>query len=130
MDEEIASEGQQLRRYLVSIILGGFAGAVAIIVALIADLDWECKRWNRGCNDGQGGIVLVVLVPVMFVAGSLLGCLWTWLRSKLPSSSMLAQNYTGSSKLQHRITRSALPIMLWSLICFGLFCLFIFLDQF
>jgi hypothetical protein len=41
--------------YFASIILGGFAGAMAIIMAVIAELDWECKYWNRGYYDGRGG---------------------------------------------------------------------------
>jgi hypothetical protein len=126
MDETL--ETQQLRRYFASIILGGLAGAASIIAAVIADLKWECWRWNRGCYDGQGGVVLVVLVPAMFVIGSLLGCLWTWLKTKLPPSSILAQNYAGAGNLQERIIRATLPIGLRLLICLGLFLLLIFLG--
>lgn len=127
MDETV--ETQWMRRYLASIILGGFAGAAAIIAAVIANLKWDCWRWNRGCYDGQGGIVLVVLVPAMFVIGSLLGCFWTWLTTKFPTSSILAHNYAGAVNLQGRIIRATLPIGLWSLICFGLFLLLIYLDR-
>lgn len=44
-----------------------------MIVALIADLRWECWHSNRGCYDGQGGIVLIVLAPFMFVVADFLG---------------------------------------------------------
>ena len=112
-----------------SILLGGFAGAVAIIVAVIAELDWECRRWNRNCYDGQGGLVLVVYAPVMFVAGGFLGSLWTWLRSKLPEHSMLAENFTGQRNTIQRISPWAALIGLWCLACFGLFRFLIFLDR-
>ena len=130
MEEIRTSEAGQAWRYLVSITLGGLAGAVGIIVAVIADLDWECRYRNSACNDGQGGIVLVVLVPVMFVVGSVLGSSWPWLKAKIPPSSILAQNYTGTRKVQSRIIGWVLPLGLWSLVSFGLFLLLIFLDRF
>ena len=117
-------------RYFVYVILGGIGGAVGIIVALIAELDWECWHKNIGCNDGQGGIVLIFLVPVMFVVGSLLGSLWPWLKAKIPPSSILSLNYIGAQKVQSRIVGWTLPLGLWVIFCFGLFLLLIFLDQF
>ena len=103
---------------------------MSIIVAVFAELDWECRRWQSGnCYDGQGGIVLVVLVPVMFVAGGFLGSLWTWLRSKLPERSMWAENFTGQRNTIQRISPWAALIGLWCLACFGLFRLLIFLDR-
>jgi hypothetical protein len=130
MDETRTSESKKAWRYLVSMTLGGLGGAVGIIVAVIADLDWECRYRNSGCNDGQGGIALVVLVPAMFVVGTLLGSLWPWLKAKIPPSSILAQNYTGTRKLQNQIIGWTLPFGLWCLVCFGLLLLLIFLSRF
>jgi hypothetical protein len=130
MDETRTSETKKTWRYLVSMTLGGLGGAVGIIVAVIADLDWECRYRNSGCNDGQGGIVLVVLVPAMFVVGTLFGSLWPWLKAKIPPSSILAQNYTGTRKVQSQIIGWTLPLGLWCLVCFGLFLLLIFLSRF
>jgi hypothetical protein len=130
MTEAMTSEGRQTLRYLGSFILGGLAGAVAISVAVFNDLGWECTHRNRGCNDGQGGIVLVVLVPVMFVVGGLLGCFWRWFRSRLPESSSWVQNNSGARAFPNLVIRLTLPVLLWCLICFGLFRLLIFLNQF
>jgi len=91
-----------------------------MIVAVVAQLRWDCSHSNRGCYDGQGGIVLVVLAPCMFVVGGLLGALWVWLRSRMPTSRILAHN---------RIGEMALPIGLWFLICFGLFLLLVYFDR-
>jgi len=64
----------------------------------------------------------------MFAIGSILACLWTWLRAKFPSSSILAQNYGGARGLQHRIIGTTLPIVMWLLIGFALFLLLIYLG--
>ena len=125
MDER---ERQLIWRYLVSVLCGGIAGTFAIIFAVFADLDWKCKHWNKGCYDGQGGIVLVVLVPIMFAIGGLPGSLWTFLRSKLSSRSVLAIEYPGPMELQSRILRLAVPAALWCLIGFLLFKSLVYLE--
>jgi hypothetical protein len=52
MDETRTSETKKARRYLVSMTLGGLGGgAVGIIVAVNADLDWDCRYRSDGCNE-------------------------------------------------------------------------------
>ena len=92
-----------------------------MIVAVVAELRWECWHSNRGCYDGQGGIVLVVLAPCMFGVGGLLGALWTWLRFRMPMSRIFSHKQIGGM---------ALPIGFWLLMCFGLFLVLIYLDQY
>jgi hypothetical protein len=130
MTQAMTSGARQALRYLGSFILGGLAGAVAISVALFSDLDWECRHWHRGCYDGQGGIVLVVLVPVMFLVGGLLGCFWRWFRGRLPEPSFWVNNNNGSREFPNAIIRWLVPVALWCLISFALFRLLIFLDRF
>jgi hypothetical protein len=121
----------QFIRYFASSVVGGAAGAVSIIIAVIADLWWECKYQNRGCYDGQGGIVLVVLVPAMFVAGCFLGAVWTWLTSLLPSKSIFTSiyNYDGDRPGQNYTLAAGVSIGLWCAICFGLFRWMIYVDH-
>jgi hypothetical protein len=119
-----------MRRLLTFIVFGGLAGAAGIFVAVIAELDWECRYRNRGCHDGQGGIVLVVLVPFMFIVGCLLGPLWSYLRGRLHPSSIFSQNYSGTQKVQNQILDWVMPFAAWLLVCFGLFLPLIFLNQF
>jgi hypothetical protein len=134
-----ASGAEEIKRgtvpgtgYLAASLLGGIAGSISVIIAQIADLKWECAYRARGCFDGQGGIVLVVLVPVMFVVGCLVGLLWTWLTSRTPSNSVYASvfAYNGPQKRKNRLIATALSVGLWCLICSGLFGLMIYLDQF
>jgi hypothetical protein len=126
MGQTTTSETGRAWLFVKSIVLGGIAGAVGIVVAVIAELDWECRYRNRGCNDGQGGIVLVVLVPMMFLVGTLLGSVWAWLRIRLPPSSILSQSYTGTQKVQSQIMAWLSPLLLWSISCFGLVLLLLF----
>src|SRR5580704_8159235 len=89
MDETEIAEARQMRRYLAAAILGGVAGVASIIVAVIAELRWECWHSGQGCYDGQGGIVLIVLVPIMFVVGGIAGAFWTWLRNSKRSGRIV-----------------------------------------
>jgi hypothetical protein len=130
MDKVDVYNAEIMRRYLAPVILGGLSGAVSIIVAVIGSLNWECRHWDRGCYDGQGGIVLVELVPLMFIIGGLLGASWAWLRPKLPSAEVLTRKHIGPWNLQWLVVRLALPIGFWCLMCISLFWLLIYIDQF
>jgi hypothetical protein len=121
-----------MKQYLSAALRGALGGAIAIVIALIADLNWECAYRNRGCHDGQGGIVLVVLVPWMFVVGGFLGWFWAWVCSFLSTDSIFASIYlyNGQRNLLNRVVSAALSIGLWCLITTGLFLLLLYLDQF
>jgi hypothetical protein len=129
MIESDTSEGKIALQYLVSIALGALAGAVGIIVAVIAELKWACWYGNINCNDGQGGIILVVLVPAMCVAGGLAGGLWPWLKAKTSSSSMLGQINVRPGIVKSRIFGWVFPLAVWFLFCVVLFLVLILLDR-
>ena len=121
--------------YFGSALLGGFAGATAIFIAVLADLDWECRHRNLGCHDGQGGIVLVELIPIMSIVGSALGLLWTWVTAHLPSDSMFAMFasvavYDGKNKALNWFSGILVAVGLWCVGCYALFGALIYLDQF
>jgi hypothetical protein len=121
----------QIVLYFASCLFGGIAGAISIIVAVVADAWWECKYWNRNCYDGQGGIILVVLVPVMFMTGLLAAFIWTWITSQIPSKSVFASvyNYDGARRGLNIALAAVASTGLWCAICFGLFRLIIYLNS-
>ncbi len=102
--EEIKRGTVPVTGYLAASLLGGTSGSISVIIALILDLKWECVYRARGCYDGQGGIVLVVLVPLMFVVGCLVGLFWTWVTSRVPSNSLYASvfAYNGPQRQKNR----------------------------
>ena len=112
-----------------SIVMGGIGGAAAIVVAVIAELDWDCWYRGFGCHDGQGGIVLMVLVPRMFVVGAVLGACWARVTSQLPPSSLLSANYGGTQKIKSQILGWLTPVGMCSSGCLVVFLLLVLLGR-
>ena len=119
------------RFYFSSAVGSGGAGVGSVVVAVFAGLVWDCKFRNLGCNDGQGGVILVFLAPVMFIVGCGLGCVATWVRLKLPDESILSSVYVYSGP-QERLNRNVDRVLrfgFWSLVCLGLFVAWIYVNE-
>ena len=80
-------------------------------------LDLDCRVLNRGC-DGQGAIMLIIYVPMMFAIGGLIGTLWTWFTVRLPANNVYASVflYRGPHPWVNRALAAILSIGPWVLV--------------
>ena len=111
-----------LQRF-VAACAGGIAGVVTIIVATLRALDWECTHMGSGCNDGQGQIVLVELVPAMFIGGALVAWVWTALTAAIPSESVFSSVfvYDGPRPVINFFFAVALVVSFWLAVGYAAF---------
>ena len=127
--DEMRMSNRHVLQYLLSVFIGAIGGPAASIVAVIGALEWNCRYRDIGCHDGQGGIVLVFIVPVMFVVGALLGACWATFTTRLAPASLLSSNYDGTQKIKSKILGLLTPLGILSSGCIGLFLLFVFMDR-
>src|SRR5262249_25508585 len=73
--------------YFISAMLGGIAGGFCAICGVFLSLSMWCSHHPQPCNDAQGGIILIFMLPVGIVCSSLLASWWTRLTMKIPEES-------------------------------------------
>ena len=80
-------------------------------------LELDCRLLNRGC-DGQGGMMLMFYVPVMFSVGALIGIWWTRFTVRLPATTVYASvfTYRGPHPWVNRALAAILSIGPWVLV--------------
>jgi hypothetical protein len=97
---------------------GGCGGAIVALLTLVGALEWECYTRHFGCNDGQGGIMLIFTVPCFAIVCSSLALVWTSLSFRIPEASIWASvfRYSGERRLMNWLCALAIQASFWGIL--------------
>ena len=111
--------------FFVSAFLNALFASVTVIAATLGSLWWRCYKHGQGCHDGQGGIVLIFLVPSALVLGAMGGFVFSWILLDRPPTQPLvtARLYRGVHRIWNRVLIIGMPVLVWALIGFFLFAI-------
>lgn len=119
-----ASPSRSVRRvpFLLLAVLGGLGGNAAAFNSILIGEWWICRTQRQLCYDGQGGIILVVTVPVLAIVGALIAWGWTWLTLRVAPHHPWASifRYSGSLRWLNWLLALVVPVAFWALVTFGL----------
>jgi len=123
----IASKPKAAIRYFFGCFWGSLTAAVTIVAATITSQWWDCAKAGLNCYDGQGGIQLILTVPVAWLFGALVGVVWTRFTLRADTHSLHASisRYAGPQRLWNRFVAYSVPPSFWIVVGFCLFRLMI-----
>ncbi len=116
-------DGRSLKlSYWKKIILCGFGGLTGAIIA-IAVFPFANSNWCRDMSaqgshcDGQGGLILIITVPLCIVIGSCASILWTWISVAIPAQKPWASifSYGGGNRAMNVAFAVAIQILYWTI---------------
>lgn len=92
-------------------LAGGVAGEFCAVCSLFLSLSMWCSHQPQPCNDAQGDVALIYLVPIGACCGSVLALFWTWLTLKIPEDSAWTSVfiYSGRSRIRNVCCAIAVP---------------------
>ena len=104
--------------YILAGLLGGLGGEFCAVSSVFLSLSMWCSHHPQPCNDAQGGIVLIFLLPIGVIGGSLFACWWTRLTIKIPEKSVWTSIfiYSGPSRVLNWCCAMTVPVAICVLI--------------
>jgi hypothetical protein len=116
-------KGERKVHYLILGLLGGRTGELVAVGSLSLGEWWVCYTQHQLCNDGQGGMALIVTLPALSFLGSAFALLWTWVSLRIPATLPMTSvfRYSGPSRLLNWVCAIAIQLIFWPLLAFAVF---------
>ncbi|HEY2469779.1 MAG TPA: hypothetical protein VGI45_18310 [Terracidiphilus sp.] len=93
-------------------LAGGIAGEFCAVCSLFLSLSMWCSHQPQPCNDAQGDVAFIYLLPIGACCGSVLALFWTWLTLKISDDTAWASVfiYSGPSRIRNLCCVFVVPL--------------------
>jgi hypothetical protein len=105
-------------QYVIAGLLGAFTGEFCGVLFLFLSLWLSCRGHEQSCNTAQGGMGIIITLPIGSLLGNVLALFWTRMTLRIPPENPLASicSYSGPSRIQNWTYAIAIPIAFWGLV--------------